>query len=485
MISYQKTIWRLGAMLLFAVRAIGQQVPADHAERMTRGLKLFTTEVAEILKEHCVKCHGGEKTKGDFDLSTREGLLLGGADGSAVKPFAAAESRLLKLMRHEEKPNMPEKQEQLSEKVIAKVAEWIDLGAPYEAPLVAGIVDEFRRQNLNIFGPTASAARLEGSKVFTKKLLRKANVPTATFAVFSRMPEAMQYLDECEEQPLVVKADGLAAGKGVFVCANRAEARMAVKSILQDRTFGAAGSQVVIEECLIGHEASILALVDGDTIVPLDVAQDHKRAYDNDRGPNTGGMGAYCPAPLITSDIMDDIIRRILIPTVHTMKMEGCPFSGVLYAGIMLTAHGPKVLEYNVRFGDPEAQPVLLRLRTDLAQVLMLAATGRLAELDSLDWDPRPAICVVMASEGYPGEYTKGHPITGIEDANALPDVKVFHAGTAMKNGEVVNTGGRVLGVTAMGDTIADAKRNAYAAVDKIQWKGGWCRHDISDKAHM
>ena len=354
-----------------------------------------------------------------------------------------------------------------------------------EAPLVAGIVDEFRRQNLNIFGPTASAARLEGSKVFTKKLLRKANVPTATFAVFSRMPEAMQYLDECEEQPLVVKADGLAAGKGVFVCANRAEARMAVKSILQDRTFGAAGSQVVIEECLIGHEASILALVDGDTIVPLDVAQDHKRAYDNDRGPNTGGMGAYCPAPLITSNIMDDIIRRILIPTVHTMKMEGCPFSGVLYAGIMLTAHGPKVLEYNVRFGDPEAQPVLLRLRTDLAQVLMLAATGRLAELDSLDWDPRPAVCVVMASEGYPGEYTKGHPITGIEDANALPDVKVFHAGTAMKNGEVVNTGGRVLGVTAMGDTIADAKRNAYAAVDKIQWKGGWCRHDISDKAHM
>ena len=354
-----------------------------------------------------------------------------------------------------------------------------------EAPLVAGIVDEFRRQNLNIFGPTASAARLEGSKVFTKKLLRKANVPTATFAVFSRMPEAMQYLDECEEQPLVVKADGLAAGKGVFVCANRAEARMAVKSILQDRTFGAAGSQVVIEECLIGHEASILALVDGDTIVPLDVAQDHKRAYDNDRGPNTGGMGAYCPAPLITSNIMDDIIRRILIPTVHTMKMEGCPFSGVLYAGIMLTAHGPKVLEYNVRFGDPEAQPVLLRLRTDLAQVLMLAATGRLAELDSLDWDPRPAVCVVMASEGYPGEYTKGYPITGIEDANALPDVKVFHAGTAMKNGEVVNTGGRVLGVTAMGDTIADAKRNAYAAVDKIQWKGGWCRHDISDKAHM
>ncbi len=352
-----------------------------------------------------------------------------------------------------------------------------------EAPLVAGIVDEFRRQNLNVFGPTASAARLEGSKVFTKKLLRRANIPTANFAVFSRMPEAMQYLEDCEEQSLVVKADGLAAGKGVFVCANRAEARAAVKSVLQDRTFGEAGSQVVIEECLVGHEASILALVDGDTIVPLDVAQDHKRAWDHDRGPNTGGMGAYCPAPLVTPAIMDDIIRRILIPTIHTMKVEDCPFSGVLYAGIMLTAHGPKVLEYNVRFGDPEAQPVLMRLRSDLAHILLLAATGRLTELESLDWDPRPAVCVVMASEGYPGDYTKGRAITGLADADALPDTKVFHAGTAIKNGEVVNAGGRVLGVTALGDTIAAAKQNAYAAVEKIHWQGGWCRSDISDKA--
>jgi phosphoribosylamine--glycine ligase len=352
-----------------------------------------------------------------------------------------------------------------------------------EAPLVAGIVDEFRRLNLNIFGPTAAAARLEGSKVFTKKLLRKANIPTATFAVFRRMPEAMQYLEDCEEQPLVVKADGLAAGKGVFVCANRAEARTAVKAVLQDRTFGEAGSQVVIEECLIGQEASVLALIDGDTIVPLDVAQDHKRAWDQDLGPNTGGMGAYCPAPLITPDIMDDIIRRILIPTVHTMKGDGYPFSGVLYAGIMLTANGPKVLEYNVRFGDPEAQPVLMRLRSDLANVLLLAATGKLAELESLDWDPRPAVCVVMASEGYPGEYAKGRTITGIPEADALPDTKVFHAGTTIKNGEVVNSGGRVLGVTALGGSIASAKQNAYAAVDKIQWQGGWCRRDISDKA--
>ena len=352
-----------------------------------------------------------------------------------------------------------------------------------EAPLVAGLCDELRRHGLAVFGPSAAAARLEGSKVFTKKLLRKANIPTAAFSVFSRMPEAMQYLDECEEQAMVVKADGLAAGKGVFVCANLAEARAAVRSILQDRAFGDAGSQVVIEECLVGQEASILAIVDGDTIVPLDVAQDHKRAFDNDKGPNTGGMGAYCPAPVVTSEIMDDIVRRILIPTIHTMKVEGCPFSGVLYAGIMLTAHGPKVLEYNVRFGDPEAQPVLMRLKTDLAEVLMLAATGRLSELQSLDWDPRPAVCVVMASEGYPGVYTKGHAISGIDEADRVPGVKVFHAGTAMKHGEVVNAGGRVLGVTALGDTIAEAKKAAYTAVDKISWQGGWCRRDISDKA--
>ncbi len=352
-----------------------------------------------------------------------------------------------------------------------------------EAPLVAGIVDEFRRQGLTIFGPSASAARLEGSKVFTKKMLRRASIPTADFAVFNRWQEADRYIEESDEQPLVVKADGLAAGKGVFVCANKAQARAAVKSILQEKTFGDAGLQVVIEECLVGEEASVLALVDGDTIVPLEVAQDHKRAYDNDKGPNTGGMGAYCPAPLVTSEIMDEIVRRILVPTVHAMKVDGCPFSGILYAGIMLTAGGPKVLEYNVRFGDPEAQPVLMRLKTDLAELLMMAATGRLSELQGLEWDPRPAVCVVMASEGYPGDYVKGHDISGIEDADALPDVKVFHAGTAMKNGEVVNTGGRVLGVTAMGATVAEAKARAYEAVDKISWKGGWCRRDISDKA--
>jgi phosphoribosylamine--glycine ligase len=352
-----------------------------------------------------------------------------------------------------------------------------------EAPLVAGIVDEFRRQGLVIFGPTAAAARLEGSKVFTKKLLRKASIPTADFAVFSRFPEAERYIDEGDEQPLVVKADGLASGKGVFVCATRAEAKAAVRSILQERNFGDAGSQIVIEECLVGQEASVLAIVDGDIIVPLEVAQDHKRAFDNDQGPNTGGMGAYCPAPVVTPEIMDEIVRRILVPTVHTMKVDGCPFSGVLYAGLMLTAGGPRVLEYNVRFGDPEAQPVLMRLKSDLAQVLMMAATGKLGELEGLDWDPRPAVCVVMASEGYPGDYKRGHTIYGLDEADQLPDVKVFHAGTALKNGDVQNTGGRVLGVTALGDTIADAKKRAYQAVDKIRWNGGWCRRDISDKA--
>ena len=351
-----------------------------------------------------------------------------------------------------------------------------------EAPLVAGIADEFRKSGLNVFGPSAAAARLEGSKVFTKKLLRRANVPSADFQVFTRLAEALEFIDQNEEGPMVVKADGLAAGKGVFVCKNRSEARSACKSILQDRTFGDAGRSIIIEECLEGQEASILAIVDGDVIIPLDAAQDHKRAFDGDKGPNTGGMGAYCPAPLVTEKLMDEIIQRVLIPTVHTMRVEGCPFSGVLYAGIMLTNSGPKVLEYNVRFGDPEAQPVLMRLKSDLAQVLSLAATGRLAELEGLDWDPRASVCVVMASEGYPNSYQKGHVIHGLADADNQPNVKVFHAGTTEKNGEVVNAGGRVLGVTALGDTVADAKANAYAAVEKITWQGGWCRRDISDK---
>ncbi|MEQ9408206.1 MAG: phosphoribosylamine--glycine ligase [Fuerstiella sp.] len=352
-----------------------------------------------------------------------------------------------------------------------------------EAPLVAGIVDEFRAQGLKIFGPGKSAARLEGSKAFSKEIMKKAGVPTAYFKTFTRLEEAITYLDALDEGPVVVKADGLAAGKGVSVCRSIEEAKSAAAEMLQKDAFGAAGRKIVIEECLQGQEVSILAIVDGDTIIPLETSQDHKRAHDGDQGPNTGGMGAYSPATLVTDEIMDDIIRRILVPVVHTMRVEDNPFAGVLYAGLMLTDQGPKVLEFNVRFGDPEAQPVLMRLKTDLAQILSLAASGRLAEVEGLEWDDRPAVCVVMASEGYPGSYSKGKPIEGIDQADQLADTKVFHAGTTAKDMQVLTDGGRVLGVTALGHDIADAKAAAYRAVDKIHWEGGWNRTDISDKA--
>jgi len=352
-----------------------------------------------------------------------------------------------------------------------------------EAPLVDGIVDEFKSAGLRVFGPSQKAARLEGSKAFAKSIMKAAGVPTADFRSFKRLEEAQTWIDALEEGPLVVKADGLAAGKGVVMCANRKEAKTAAAEMLTHDAFGAAGRDIVVEECIIGQEASILAIVDGDIIIPLETSQDHKRALDGDEGPNTGGMGAYSPAPIVTDDIMDEIVRRVLVPTVHEMRVRDCPFSGVLYAGLMLTKHGPLVLEFNVRFGDPEAQPVLMRLKSDLAQVLSLAADGRLSELESLEWDPRPSVCVVMASEGYPTDYDKGRAISGLDEADRLPDAKVFHAGTAEKESRVVNSGGRVLGVTALGDTIAAAKARAYQAVSLIDWDGGWNRSDISDKA--
>ena len=281
----------------------------------------------------------------------------------------------------------------------------------------------------------------------------------------------------------VVKADGLAAGKGVLMCATRIEALEAAEGMLVDDDFGPAGARILIEDLLVGEEASILALVDGNTIVSLEASQDHKRAGDEDTGPNTGGMGAYSPAPLVTADLLAEIEEKILVPTVHAMKLADTPFRGLLYAGLMITRQGPKVLEYNVRFGDPEAQPVLMRLKSDLGLALMAAAEGRLDEFGPLEWDPRPAVCVVMASDGYPGSYETGHTIRGIEEANALPDVQVFHAGTTTSDGEVLSNGGRVLGVTALGDHLADAKRRAYEAVRCIRWDGAWCRKDISDKA--
>ncbi|HUT09528.1 MAG TPA: phosphoribosylamine--glycine ligase [Thermoguttaceae bacterium] len=352
-----------------------------------------------------------------------------------------------------------------------------------EAPLAAGIVDAFRDAGLRVFGPDKAAAELEASKVFCKNLLRDTDVPTADYQVFDDPDHAVKFLKDREDVPVVVKADGLAAGKGVIVCRKRDEALAAVEMIARRRAFGAAGDRMVIEERLDGQEASVLAITDGRTLVTLQPAQDHKPAYDGDTGPNTGGMGAYCPAPLVDDEMLHWIERHVLVPTIHGMKHAGRPFNGVLYAGLMITNQGPKVLEYNVRFGDPECQPLLMRLKTDLVDVIEAAIDGRLDQLDPLEWDPRPAVCVVMASEGYPGSYTKGHPIRGLDDAAKLADVKVFHAGTKTSEGQVVTAGGRVLNVTALGNNIANAKFNAYRAVKCIRWKGAWCRKDISDKA--
>ncbi len=352
-----------------------------------------------------------------------------------------------------------------------------------EAPLAAGIVDAFQAEGLKVFGPNKAAAELEASKVFCRDLLRNADVPGADYRTFVDPDAAIRYLNEREDTPIVVKADGLAAGKGVIVCENRLKALAAVNEIARDRVFGDAGNRLLIEEMLVGQEASVLAITDGKTIVTLQPAQDHKPANDGDTGPNTGGMGAYCPAPLVDDEKLHWIEEHVLVPTVHAMKRAGRPFQGVLYAGLMMTNQGPKMLEYNVRFGDPECQPLLMRLKTDLLDVLEAAVDQRLDEIEPLEWDPRPAVCVVMASKGYPGSYAKGFPIRGLNEAAELPDVKVFHAGTTLKNGEVVNAGGRVLNVTAMGDSIAKAKLNAYTAVKAIRWDGAWCRKDISDKA--
>ena len=395
-----------------------------------------------------------------------------------------------------------------------------------EEPLALGMVDVFQRAGLRIFGPSREAARLEASKAFAKQLMRHADVPTAEFRVFDHPDPARTYVHSREyvilpdgrqvagpfekgqtiteggvryflppagrrvpigaPAPVVVKADGLAAGKGVMVCSTTEEALAAIDRIMVREEFGrAAGRQVVIEKRLEGEELSIQALVSGRTIVPLPPTQDHKRAGDNDTGPNTGGMGAYCPAPLATPALLRQVDETILVPTVHALKRSRRPFRGVLYAGLMVTNQGPRVLEFNCRFGDPETQPLLLRLRTDLLDLLDAVVDDRLLDFSegALDWDPRPAVCVVMASQGYPGPYGKGKVITGLDEVARLPDVKVFHAGTALENNFVVTDGGRVLGVTALGDTLADAKRRAYEAVGRIQFQGAFYRTDIADKA--
>lgn len=352
-----------------------------------------------------------------------------------------------------------------------------------EAPLAIGIVDAFQAAGLRVFGPSKAAAELEASKVFCKELLRHADVPTAEYRAFRNGESAITYLTDREDVPVVVKADGLASGKGVVVCDNRAQAIAAVKRITEDREFGEAGNRLVIEERLDGQEASVLAITDGRTIIALPPAQDHKPAYDGDKGPNTGGMGAYCPTPLVTPEMLHTIEEKVLVPTVHHMKRSRRPFRGVLYAGLMITGQGIKVLEYNVRFGDPECQPLLMRLQSDIMDLLEATADGRLDEIEPPVWDPRPSICVVMAAEGYPGKYERGDAIRGLAEAAAIPDVKVFHAGTKLVDGQVLTDGGRVLGVTALGSSIAAAKLQAYTAVKCIRWRGGWCRKDISDKA--
>lgn len=350
-----------------------------------------------------------------------------------------------------------------------------------EVPLTLGIVDEFERRDLCIFGPSKDAAILEGSKVFAKNLMKKYQIPTGFYQTFSRSDDARRYIHEIGV-PIVVKADGLAAGKGAIVCLELSEALDAIKMIMEERVFGDAGERVVIEEYLEGEEASFLAFTDGETVLPMASSQDHKRIFDDDQGSNTGGMGAYSPAPVVTEPIHHQVMERVMIPTVKGMAAEGRPYKGVLYAGLMIKAGEVKVLEFNARFGDPEAQPLLLRMQSDLVPVVRAAADGRL-QGQTIEWKPDASVCVVMASGGYPGPYEKAFPISGLREAATSPGVTVFHAGTSRRNGQVVTAGGRVLGVTALGRDVREAIDRAYVAVKKIHWEGAHYRTDIGRRA--
>ena len=350
-----------------------------------------------------------------------------------------------------------------------------------EAPLILGIIDEFESHGLKIFGPSKQAALIEGSKVFAKRLMKKYGIPTADFLTFTDEAEAKKFIKKAGA-PVVIKADGLAAGKGVIVCQTEAEAMRAVERILIEKEFGDAGNEIIIEECLVGEEASIFCFTDGKTIIPLASAQDHKRVNDNDEGQNTGGMGAYSPAPIITDNLMLQIDREILKPTISGMEAEGCPYKGILYVGIMVTKDGPKVLEYNARFGDPETQCILPRLRTDLLEIIEKTIHCSLSTVH-LEWDSRPAVCVVIVSGGYPGHYKKGYEIEGLDKARDLDDVIVFHAGTSEKDGKILTNGGRVLGVVGLGETIRHAIDRSYMAVKLINFKDMHYRRDIGRRA--
>lgn len=350
-----------------------------------------------------------------------------------------------------------------------------------EAPLVIGVVDAFRAAGLKIFGPTQAAAQLEGSKAFTKDFLARQQIPTAEYQNFTEVEPALAYLRE-KGAPIVIKADGLAAGKGVIVAMTLVEAEAAVQDMLAGNAFGDAGHRIVIEEFLDGEEASFIVMVDGDNVLPMATSQDHKRVGDGDTGPNTGGMGAYSPAPVVTDEIHQRVMDQIIWPTVNGMKAEGNTYTGFLYAGLMIDKAGqPKVIEFNCRFGDPETQPIMLRLQSDLVALCLAAVDGKLDQQQS-QWDPRPSLGVVLAAGGYPGDYNTGDQIHGLplED---VPDGKVFHAGTILKDDLVVTSGGRVLCVTALGEDVAAAQKNAYALAQHISWNGSFCRNDIGYRA--
>ncbi len=348
-----------------------------------------------------------------------------------------------------------------------------------EAPLVAGLADDLREAGFNVFGPSKAAAQLEGSKSFTKTLCDEMNIPTADYSRFDNVEEALAHVRE-HGAPIVVKADGLAAGKGVTVAQTLEQAESAVCTCFSG-AFGEAGAEVVIEECLTGEEVSVFAISDGERFVTLASAQDHKQAFDGDKGPNTGGMGAYSPAPAMTTELLARVEREIVAPTLVGMARRGTPFSGVLFAGLMLTEDGPKLIEHNVRFGDPECQVLMMRLKSDLLELLLASARGDISDITP-EWRDEAALCVVMAARGYPGAYQKGEVISGLEKAQS-ESVRIFHAGTRREDGRALAAGGRVLGVTALGPTITEAQSATYKAIDNIDWPGGFCRRDIGWRA--
>lgn len=350
-----------------------------------------------------------------------------------------------------------------------------------EEPLTRGIVDLFESKGLAIFGASQKAAELEGSKAFAKMMMKKYHIPTASYEIFVERQSAVQYVQR-QGAPIVIKADGLAAGKGVILCKTVEEAIEAIDQMMVKKIFGESGSRVVIEEYLVGEEASYLAFTDGKAILPLASSQDHKAVFDGDEGPNTGGMGAYSPAPVVTEEVNQKIIQKILRPIIQGMAEEGRPYKGVIYAGLMIYNGEPKVLEFNARFGDPETQPVLMRMKGDMVPILEACIEGTLSRC-MIEWDRRAAVCVVMASKGYPGEYERGKRIDGLEKASLMEDVFIFHAGTAFKDQQVVTHGGRVLGVTGLGESIPKAIARTYQAVEMISWEGVHYRKDIGQKA--